>query len=237
MDSFVDSILERYQSNPLYLLQILIHVQDQFDCVSGEMQKQIAGKLGIPHTRVNAVVRFYAFIHESPSGRYDILFSNNIIDLMLGKRPLMEKLCELLHVMPGHTRSDGRVRIADTSCTGMGDQGPAILVNGFAVTRLDDDRIEHIARLVEKQTPLEAWPREYFCVQSHVRRAGILLKRDFDNGAALSAVLRRGTDATLEDLDRAGLRGLGGAGIFHCQEVVIVPKGPRATALCGVQCR
>ncbi len=214
MDTFISDTLERYQSNPLYLLQILNHVQDRFDCVSPEMQKQIAYQLGIPHTRVNAVVHFYSFLHESSSGQYDILFSNNIIDQMLGKQPLMDKLCKLLQVEPGRTRADGCVRIDNTSCTGMGDQGPAMLVNGYAVTQLDDDRIESIARLVENQVPLDAWPREYFSVQIHIRRAGMLLKRDLDNGAALAAVLRRGTDATLEDLKRARLRGLGGAGFL-----------------------
>lgn len=226
MDAFITHTLDRYGSNPLYLLQILNHLQDRYDCISTDMQKLIASRLGIPHTQVRAIVEFYSFLHESPSGRYDILFSNNIIDLMLGKQLLMDRLCDLLHVRPGSTRGDERVRIDDTSCTGMGDQGPAMLVNGHTVTRLNDTRIDHIARLIEEQVPLDQWPQEYFSVQTQIRRADMLLRKDFDNGAALSEVLKRGTEATLRDLEHSRLRGLGGAGFLTAMKWSLCRASP-----------
>ena len=41
--------------------------------------------------------------------------------------------------------------IARTSCTGMCDQGPALLVNGWAIPRLTVERIDQIAALVAVQ--------------------------------------------------------------------------------------
>jgi [NiFe] hydrogenase diaphorase moiety large subunit len=43
----------------------------------------------------------------------------------------------------------------------MCDQGPAALVNGYALTRLDKPRLDRIVDLVNSQTPLVEWPREF----------------------------------------------------------------------------
>jgi [NiFe] hydrogenase diaphorase moiety large subunit len=131
---------------------------------------------------------------------------------MLGSRELLHALCDRLGVRVGETRADGVVTVGTTSCTGMCDQGPAALVNGYTLTRLDKLRVDRIAELVESRTPLEQWPREFFEVASNIRRADILLGRHFADGAALRAVLKRGPEAILEEMIKSGLRGQGGAG-------------------------
>jgi len=214
MNAFISDIVKRYQSDPYNLLQILNRIQAHYACVSPQAQRDVAGELGIPHTQIHALVSFYSFLHESSCGKYDILFSDNITDLMQGKQALMELLCERLKVTPGQTRPDGRVRVDDTSCIGMGDQGPAALVNGLTLTRLDSDRIRRISSLIEQVVPLSEWPEEYFTVHSHIRRTDILLKSDLEDGAAIKAVLKRGEVDTLEEIKRSGLRGLGGAGFY-----------------------
>ncbi|HPE72295.1 MAG TPA: NADH-ubiquinone oxidoreductase-F iron-sulfur binding region domain-containing protein, partial [Candidatus Competibacter sp.] len=107
---------------------------------------------------------------------------------------------------------DGVVSVGTTSCTGMCDQGPAALVNGYTLTRLDRPRLDRIVELVNGRIPLEQWPREFFEVTSNIRRADILLGRHFADGAAVRAVLRRGPEAMLDELIKSGLRGQGGAG-------------------------
>ena len=57
----------------------------------------------------------------------------------------MARLCERLGVEPGVPRADGRVTVDNTSCTGMPDQGPAILVNGLALTHLTPARVDTAA--------------------------------------------------------------------------------------------
>jgi [NiFe] hydrogenase diaphorase moiety large subunit len=94
----------------------------------------------------------------------------------------------------------------------MGDQAPALLVNGFAVTRLDEDRIRQIAALVDRRVPLAHWPQEFFAVSNNVQRPGLLLRDLECRDAGLSALFVRGPEAVLNELERSGLRGRGGAG-------------------------
>jgi [NiFe] hydrogenase diaphorase moiety large subunit len=214
MNAFISDTVKRYQSDPYNLLQILNRIQAHYACVSPQTQRDIADELGIPQTQINTLVSFYSFLHESSCGKYDILFSDNITDLMQGKQALMDLLCERLKVTPGQTRPDGRVRVNDTSCIGMGDQGPAALVNGLTLTSLNNDRIHRISSLIEQAIPLSEWPEEYFTVHSHIRRTDILLKNDLEDGAAIKAALKRGEIDTLEEIKLSGLRGLGGAGFY-----------------------
>jgi [NiFe] hydrogenase diaphorase moiety large subunit len=216
--SFVNEVAERYGRDRGNLLQVLRAVQDRYGCVSPELAVEVGRAMGVAPMHVQSVVEFYAFLHTTPRGRYDVLFSDNIVDRMLGKDALMARLCERLGVAPGETRADGRVSVDNTSCTGMPDQGPAILVNGWALTHLTPARIDTIAELIEREVPLERWPGIYTEVEDNVRLRGLLLGAPFVDGTALRAAVARGPEAILAELDRSGLRGLGGAGFKTAQK-------------------
>ncbi len=208
----IHEIVQSHHGLSTRLLQILREVQDHLSWLSPEAMDRVAEELGISPDKVRQVAEFYSFLYTEPHGSYDILFSDNITDRMLGNRELLHYLCDRLGVEIGETRADGRVTVGVTSCTGMCDQGPAALVNGYALTRLDKSRLDRIAELVERQAPLAEWPRQFFEVVSNIRRADILLGRHFADGAALRAALERGGRAIVDDLIKSGLRGQGGAG-------------------------
>ncbi len=210
--AFVQRRAGHYRNDPLALIQLLRDVQDRHGHVSPEAQHAIARVLSIPVGQVEGAVEFYAFLHTADQGRYALLFSDNITDEMLGNRALVERLCAALGVAPGETRGDGRVSVGYTSCTGMCDQGPAALVNGYALTGLDAERVDAIARLVEEAAPLDAWPPEFFAVEANILRRDLVLASDAPPADILGAVEARGAEGLLQALEDAGLRGMGGAG-------------------------
>ncbi len=222
----VRDIVQRHDGLPTRLLQILREVQDSLTWLSSATLNQVAEELGISPDKVRNVAEFYSFLYTEPRGSYDILFSDNITDRMLGSRELLHCLCERLGVESNATRADGLVTVGTTSCTGMCDQGPAALVNGYALTRLDKARLDRIVGLVNGRTPLVEWPRELFEVTSNIRRADILLGRHFSDGAALRAVLRRGPEAILEEMVKSGLRGQGGAGFKSAAKWISCRNAP-----------
>ena len=193
------------------LLQYLYELQLEYSHVPEEAIQRLSSGLDMPASHIRGVIDFYSFLHESPRGDYDILFSDSITDHMLGSRELHRRLCERLGVESGQPRADGRVTVGLTSCTGMCDQGPALLVNGLAVTRLDVARIDTIATMVEAGTTLADWPQEYFSADDNIRRRDLLLG-DSGEGSSLQALQSQGADALLEALEQSGLRGRGGAG-------------------------
>ena len=202
-----------FPRHPNSLVQLLREAQAEQGWLPRPLLAALARELGLTLAHVEGVASFYRFLHLQPVGRLRILFSDNITDRMLGSEALMADLCARLGVQPGVMRADGRVSVAAASCTGLGDQGPALLVNHHqVVTRLDAERVARIAELVEAEVPPTQWPAEWSVVADNVRRPDVLLGSDFAPGEALAAALARGPEATLAEVQGSRLRGRGGAG-------------------------
>ncbi|XSG86078.1 MAG: NAD(P)H-dependent oxidoreductase subunit E [Methylohalobius sp. ZOD2] len=204
--------VERYGNHPSSLLAILRQLQQSHHYVPRPAMEKVAERLAVPLAEVEAVTEFYSFLHSSPRGRYEIYFSNCIIDDMQGREALQRRLCERLKMTVGTTRTDGLVSVAETSCTGLCDQGPAILVNGHAIGSLTGEKIDRIADLVEQQICVEDWPAKWFRIEDRFERRDLLLSAAWQSGKALKSALRRGPEYVLEALSDSGLRGRGGAG-------------------------
>ena len=230
----VSAILARHKHDGSRLVQILRECQEALGWLDAATLTAIAADLDRPRAQVQGVAGFYSFFHTEPRGRYRVLWSDNITDRMLGSSDLMQALCQRLWLEPGRTSEDGLVSVDRTSCTGMCDQGPAVLVNYRAITRMDATRVEQMADLIRGGTPVEEWPAAWFHVDDNVRRADILLGSGLHPGEALKAALAReagretaasarswreglvgdtlGPSAVLEEIKRSNLRGRGGAG-------------------------
>ena len=233
----VDRVVTRHRRDPTCMLQILREVQEACDWLPPEAIDRLQVVLGVPRTKIEGVAGFYAFLYTQPRGKYRILFSDNVTDRMQGSVALMERLCSSLWVEPGKVSEDGLLSVDITSCTGMCDQGPGLLVNNYAIPRLTAGLVDEIAELIRNKVPLAAWPADYFRVDDNVRRADVLLAAQMAPGDALRAARARapsdglmasnmrswreglpsglgGPIAMLDDMKRANLRGRGGAGFM-----------------------
>jgi len=212
MQQFIQNLAAKHQYQATHLLEILREIQARYHHISADAIELLAPLLKIQRTQIISVVEFYSFFTDSPRGQYELLISDSITDHMLGKKNLMEYIVGKLKVSVGGVRGDGLVSLDNTSCSGMCDQGPAGLVNGYALTRLDEPRIDAIAELIDQQIPLADWPAEFFQVDDNIQKLGLLLNKQIVHGEGLKTALARGLKATLAEIDQSGLRGRGGAG-------------------------
>jgi [NiFe] hydrogenase diaphorase moiety large subunit len=207
------ALLVRHGHDPHALVQVLRELQAQHGWLPRQALAEVATGLGLTLAHVQGVAGFYRFFHTRPVGEYRILFSDNVTDRMLGSEALMADLCRRLGVAPGRVGEDGLVSVERTSCTGLCDQGPALLVNHHQViTRLDATRVAQLAGLIRNRVPVAQWPAAWFEVQDQIRRADVLLGEPTAPGVALAAALARGPAATLAAITSSNLRGRGGAG-------------------------
>jgi [NiFe] hydrogenase diaphorase moiety large subunit len=232
----VAAVLARWGTNPLNLVQVLREVQEGCGWLPPEALAEISERLGLTLAAVRGVAGFYSFLHTEPVGAYRVLFSDNITDRMQGSEALLEGFCKDLWIEPGKLSEDGLVSVERTSCTGLCDQGPGLLVNGIAIPRIDRERLATIRELILGHTPLGEWPAELFRIEDNIRRRDVLLGALAHPGEAVRAALERGAageremaanerswregipqesigpEAVLREIERSGLRGRGGAG-------------------------
>jgi [NiFe] hydrogenase diaphorase moiety large subunit len=234
MKQFIQDLAETNRYQATHLLHILREVQSHYHYIPEAAIEQIAELLNISRTQIIGVVEFYSFFHLTPRGQYDLLISDSITDHMLGKQSLIDYLSEKLNVAVGKVRRDGVVSLDNTSCTGMCDQGPAGLVNGYALTRLDRPKIDQITDLINQQKPLDQWPNELFQVEDNIIEPGLLLSQPINQGSALESAFKRGLKETLTEIDKSGLRGRGGAGYNTAWKWHLCYEGPEEDSFCDV---
>ncbi|MDF9392353.1 MULTISPECIES: NAD(P)H-dependent oxidoreductase subunit E [Methylococcus] len=227
----ISGIVENHGRDAHRLLSMLREVQQKLRHVSPLAQRTIAESLGICITQVSAVVEFYSFLSTTPLGKFDIRISDSITDHMLGSRDVAARLCRRLGILPGETRHDGRVSLTFTSCTGLCEQGPAGLINGYAITRLTEERTDRIAGLINNDTPLDEWPGELFTVEQNIQLTDRLLGNPVQPGDALGRTLALGRETMFGEIETSQLRGRGGAGFNTAWKWRFCYDGPEA-AVC-----
>ncbi|WP_292923431.1 NAD(P)H-dependent oxidoreductase subunit E [Nitrosomonas sp.] len=196
-----------------HLLHRLHAIQQQHRHIPPQAMQQTAAEFNIPLSQVAAVVEFYSFFSTQPRGRFDLLLSNcTSCGYRAGGENLLELLCQQLQVVSGKTRADSLVSIGETSCIGMCDHGPSMLINDSPVTGLNAARLTQIAQLIADEIPVPQWPAAWFEISDTVHRRDLLLSNPLIPGNALRQALQQGASKTLSIIQQSGLRGRGGAG-------------------------
>ena len=223
----IDAVLSQLGRDKHALVQVLREVQAPLGWLPRESLAFIAAELGLTLAHVEGVATFYRFFHTRPVGEFRVLFSDNVTDRMQGSVGLLADLCRRLGVERGQVRSDGRVSVDLCSCTGLCDQGPALLINHHQiVTRLNAERVAQIAQLIESRVPAALWPAEWSSVDDQIRRADVLLAEPSRPGAAIAAALALGVPALLTEMTISNLRGRGGAGFVTAKKWTLCRAAP-----------
>jgi [NiFe] hydrogenase diaphorase moiety large subunit len=229
LQATVADVLQRHGARRTSLVQILREVQEHTRWLPHSVLERVAAGVGLSPAIVEGVASFYRFFHLQPVGRYHLLWSDNVTDRMQGSHALAADLRQRLNIPHGAPNASGLASMGFASCTGLGDQGPALLVNQHqVVTRMDGQRVRDLADLVQGQVPLAEWPAAWMRVEDQVRRSDVLLDATRLQGQALQAALARGAQSTLAELDRSRLRGRGGAGFATARKWALCRDAPLA---------
>ncbi len=129
MNLDLSAILAKHENDPTRLVAILHDVMAIAGAVTPPVITELAKRLGVSRGQVEGVVGFYSFFSTEPRGKFRVLFSDNITDEMAGSHELCQRLLDAFRVELGEVSRDGLVSIDRTSCTGLCDQGPAMLVS------------------------------------------------------------------------------------------------------------
>lgn len=107
-----------------------------------EIQNEVAKLFDLDPNEVHSVVTFYDMFYEKPMGKKILHVCKGISCMLRGSDPIIEKLCQKLHVNPGETTSDGEYSILPCECLGACDRAPMALVDHEVVGPIDSNHLE-----------------------------------------------------------------------------------------------
>jgi NADH-quinone oxidoreductase subunit E len=140
-------IIERYPNKRAALIPVLHVFQEKFGFINPEMEKYIAGILGISPASVREVSDFYTMFKRRRLGKYHITICSSISCHLLGSRKIAEFIKEKLGISPGDVTKDGRFSLEEVSCLGYCDISPVIMINDEVYGNLT---LEKVGKILEE---------------------------------------------------------------------------------------
>jgi formate dehydrogenase subunit gamma len=140
----VDAIVDQHIALEGPLLPILHAVQDDFGYVPEDALRQIAKRLNISRAEVHGVFTFYHDFRSAPAGRHVVKLCRAEACQAMGSEALAAHAERQLGVKSGAITTDKAVTLEAVYCLGLCACGPAALVDGKVVGRLNEAKLDAI---------------------------------------------------------------------------------------------
>jgi formate dehydrogenase subunit gamma len=124
------------------LLPILHAVQHEFGHIPDAAIPRIADRLNISKAEVHGVVSFYHDFRTAPAGRHVVKICRAEACQAMGADTLIAHAETRLGVSMHETTRDGSVTLEPVFCLGLCACGPAAMIDGRIVARLDAARLD-----------------------------------------------------------------------------------------------
>ena len=140
----VDGIIAEYGKTPGALLVVLEKVQDETLYLPVELQRYIAGKMGIPPSRVFGVATFYSYFSIVPRGRKVVKVCSGTACYVKRAGEIMDRLRRKIGVEGGEVSPDGEYSIEEVRCLGACGLAPVVVIGDQTFGLIDPENVEEI---------------------------------------------------------------------------------------------
>ena len=125
----IDEIIDRYPSDPQYLIFLLQDIQAAFNYISPEALSLVCDHTGVPLSRAYAVATFYQSFSLEPKGEHEIRVCQGTACHLKGSPRLVEDLERRLGIEAGGTTEDLKFSLETVNCLGACALAPVIVVD------------------------------------------------------------------------------------------------------------
>lgn len=140
----VEQICKNHGNDAGELINILHETQNAIGYLPKEVQVLVAKNLGIPATRVNGVVSFYAFFTEKPKGKHPISVCLGTACYVRGAEKVLDEVKKILGIEVGETTPDGFFSLDCLRCVGACGLAPVLMIDGKVYGNVDPKNVKAI---------------------------------------------------------------------------------------------
>jgi NADH:ubiquinone oxidoreductase subunit E len=126
--SKVDSIIDRWECDPDFVIEMFQDVQDQFRHIPREALERISDRTGKPRGTLFHIATFYKAFSLEPRGEKEIQVCMGTACYVKGAPDVLAALERELGVRSGETTPDGRFTLTEVRCVGACGLAPVVTV-------------------------------------------------------------------------------------------------------------
>ncbi len=225
MNSQLEKIIKKYDSNKYRLMDILIDIQAEFGHISKEATKDVAKELDMAVVDVEETLTFYHFFTNESVGNNTIYLNDSVVACMSGREEIKVAFENAAGCKFGEVTGDGKIGLFNTACIGMNDQEPAAIINGKIFPKLTPGAAKGIVAGLKDGVNVKDLHHQAYgdsknasadimsMVNNNIKKEGKVLFAEFTPGAALKTKLVSFTaKEVISEVKKSNIRGRGGAG-------------------------
>ena len=236
LEGKAEEILQRYEVPKAAMLPLLWLVQQSQGYVSAEAEVWVSSMLGVARSHVREAVTFYNMFHTRPVGLRELRVCTSLSCRLRGADRVLARIEEELKIAPGETTPGQEVTLTEVECLCACEMSPMAQLDERFVGPLDEETIAAVVRdaLAPAGAPQTApEPEPFICTDGPVLSsrfedpAGTWFEEYVAGGgyeAARRALTTMTPQEVIDEVLRANLRGLGGAGFPTGRKWSFVPK-------------
>ena len=220
-------IIGRYDEPRAAMLPLLWLVQAELGHISSEAEFWVGRHLGIAVSHVREVVSFYSMFRTTPAGRRELRVCTSLPCLLRGADEVLLRINDQLGVGAGETTPDGELTVTEVECLCACEIAPMAQLDEQFVGPLDaPGALDAILRGASSE------PEPFISIAGPVvsTRLGNADGTWWDAYVASGGYIaaKRALSLTpaqiIDEVSRANLRGLGGAGFPTAKKWSFIPK-------------
>jgi [NiFe] hydrogenase diaphorase moiety large subunit len=224
MKNAIEKTLVKYNKDKTRLMDILIDTQEKLGYIPKQAVSMIAEDLQMSEVDVEQTISFYHFFTTEPSGRYRIYLNNSVVANMMDRKEVAETFEQELGIKFGQVTADGLAGLFETSCIGMSDQEPAVIINNSVFTKLTPYRVKEIVRDIKAGKAVKDMFHASYgdghnsselirsVVNNNIRNIGPVLDLNYKPGVAIKKIIKLQPEEVIDEIKKSSMRGRGGAG-------------------------
>ena len=229
-------IIQRYDEPRAAVLPLLWLVQENLGHIPSEAEFWVGRLVGLAVSHVREVVSFYTMFRTKPAGRRELRVCTSLPCMLRGADHVLAALKDQFKISPGETTSDGKLTLTEVECLCACEIAPMAQLDEQFVGPLEAGALSALTRaaLAEPRgfdqtlepQPFIATDGPVLCTRfkdtegtwfdAYVAGGGYV--------AAKKALVSMTPQQIIDEVSRANLRGLGGAGFPTARKWSFIPK-------------
>ncbi|MFH1488358.1 MAG: NAD(P)H-dependent oxidoreductase subunit E [Pseudomonadota bacterium] len=144
----IDRILEKYPSEPRFLISLLQDVQANYHYISDENMKLVCDHAGVPLTQAWSVATFYKAFSLEPRGEHEICVCLGTACHLRGGERIAQGLERDLQIARGETTDDMLITLDTVNCLGACAMAPVVKVDDEYIGGANQNEVKkHLKRI------------------------------------------------------------------------------------------
>ncbi len=126
----IDRIIDKHNSAPSALIQILLEIQKENHWLPREALERVSERLNVPFSRILHIATFYKAFSMVPGGRHEVHICMGTACHVRGARRILDTVQEFTGIKPGETDPDLTFSLETVNCIGCCALGPVMDIDG-----------------------------------------------------------------------------------------------------------